>query len=263
MLASVKKMAVPVLVGIVGLLAWYAYVVAFDVPKYLLPPPDLVALSLIESFTSGYIWPHLWFTTKAAVLGYILGCGTGIILGALLAQSRFLEKALYPYVILFQSMPKVALAPLLIVWFGFGLESKIVLVALISFFPLFINTFVGIRQADSDLIDVLRVCSASNASIFFHVKLPSAASSIFAGLQIAVSLSLIGAIVAEFVASQLGLGIVIQQAALTMDTSLIFSGVLVLSVMGVVGTALVRIAHERVVFWEGRQTPLTRSGNAQ
>jgi NitT/TauT family transport system permease protein len=182
------------------------------------------------------------------------------VLGGLLAEWPILERGLYPYIVFFQSMPKVALAPLLIVWFGFDLQSKVILVALISFFPVFINTFVGVRQADNDLIDVMRVCSASRASIFWHVKLPAAAGSIFASLQIAVSFSLIGAIVAEFVASKRGLGTVIQQSAQSMDTGLNITGVLILSVMGMIGTALVRIAHKRVVFWEARDAMLTTGG---
>ncbi len=132
------------------------------------------------------------------------------------------------------------------------------LVALICFFPVFINTFVGIRQTDGDLVDVLRVCSASRASIFFHVKIPAAAGSIFASLQIAVSLALIGAIVAEFVASKEGLGTVIQQGALTMDTGLVLTGVFILSIMGMIGTAVIRFVHGRVVFWEARGDAATR-----
>lgn len=256
---SIKRIAAPAIVGVVLVVIWSAYVHVMDVPSYVMPPPGAVAHSFFDAFTSGYIYPHLLFTTESAVLGYLLGCAGGLILGCALALSPAVENAAYPYIVLFQSMPKVAIAPLLIVWFGFGLESKIVMVALISFFPVFINTFIGIRQTDSDLIDVLRVSSASETSIFFHVKIPSAAGSIFAGLQIAVSFSLIGAIVAEFIASKEGLGTVIQQAALTMDTSLIFAGVFILALMGIVGNGLVRYAHKRIVFWESRGDTMTAS----
>lgn len=256
---SIRQVVAPVIVGIILVALWSAYVHFARVPSYVMPPPGAVARSFFDAFTSGYIYPHLLFTTESAVLGYLVGCAAGLLLGCALALSPAVENAAYPYIVLFQSMPKVAIAPLLIVWFGFGLESKIVMVALISFFPVFINTFIGIRQTDSDLVDVLRVSSASETSIFFHVKIPSAAGSIFAGLQIAVSFSLIGAIVAEFIASKEGLGTVIQQAALTMDTSLIFAGVLVLAVMGMIGNGLVRYAHKRVVFWEARGDTMTDS----
>jgi NitT/TauT family transport system permease protein len=245
-------------VGIALIAGWYAYIYYFSVPNYLLPRPDAVVRSAIGAFASGYIWPHLWFTAKSSLLGFVLGCGVGVVIGSVLAEWRMAERALYPYIVLFQSIPKVALAPLLTVWFGFGLESKVMLVALICFFPVFINTFVGVRQADADLVDVLRVCSASRISIFLHVKVPAAASSIFASLQIAVSFALIGAIVAEFVASKEGIGTVIQQGALSMDTGLVLTGVFVLSIMGMIGTAAVRFLHNRVVFWEARGDALTQ-----
>ncbi len=247
-----------ILAGIALIAAWYGYIVLFHVPSYVLPRPDAVVLSAARAFGSGYIWAHLLFTAEATVVGYFLGCGVGIALGGALAEWPTVERALYPYIVVFQSMPKVALAPLLIVWFGFGIESKIVMVALICFFPVFINTFVGIRQADGDLIDVLRVCSASRANIFWHVKIPAAAGSIFASLQIALSFALIGAIVAEFVASKEGIGTVIQQGALAMDTGLVLTGVFILSFMGMIGTAVIRFVHARVVFWEGRGEALTR-----
>jgi NitT/TauT family transport system permease protein len=254
---KVKGWILSTVIGVLFVAAWYAYIVIGHVPNYLLPRPDVVVTTAYGAFKSGYIWQHILFTTESSLFGFIFGSIIGAVLGGLLAESPLLERGFYPYIVFFQSMPKVALAPLLIVWFGFDLESKIILVALISFFPVFINTFVGIRQADADLVDVMRVCSASRASIFWHVKLPAAAGSIFASLQIAVSFSLIGAIVAEFVASKKGIGTVIQQSAQSMDTGLNITGVLILSVMGMIGTAVVRFFHKRVVFWEARDTMMT------
>lgn len=254
---KLQDFAYPLITFIILLGAWYGYLALFDVPSYLLPRPEAVVKSIAFAYGEGYIWPHLWFTTKSTILGYLLGCTIGLLLGGLLAESRTFEKFIYPYVIIFQSMPKVALAPLIIVWFGFGIESKIVMVALICFFPIFINTFVGIRQADRDLIDVLRVCSASRLHIFFHVKVPSAGGAIFAGLQIAVVLGLIGAIVAEFVASAQGLGTVIQRGALDLDTSLMLTGVFTLAVMGLIGNEIVRFLHQRIVFWEAQKETQT------
>ena len=224
----------------------------FEVPSYILPDPYSVFSTFIAAYSQGLIWPHLFFTFKSTALGYLVGCGLGLVLGSLLAESRTFEKFTYIYVVILQSMPKVALAPLIIVWFGFGIESKIVMVALICFFPVFINTFVGIRQADPELLDVFRVFSASRSLIFFHVKLPAASGSIFASLQIAVVLGLIGAVVAEFIASQHGLGTVIQSAGIELDTSLMLTGVFSLALMGVAGNLIVRICHRKVVFWEGR-----------
>jgi len=255
-----KGWILSLVIGVVFVAAWYFYILVGHVPNYLLPRPDAVVASAYSAFHSGYIWGHILFTAESSVFGFLVGSVVGAFLGTVLAEWLTLEKGLYPYIVFFQSMPKVALAPLLIVWFGFGIESKIVLVALISFFPVFINTFVGLRQADGDLIEVLRVCDASRWSIFWHVKMPAAAGTFFASLQIAISFSLIGAVVAEFVASRSGLGTVIQQSAQSMDTGLNITGVLILSVMGMIGTAIVRFVHKRVVFWEARDALLTTAG---
>jgi NitT/TauT family transport system permease protein len=149
-----------------------------------------------------------------------------------------------------QNMPKVALAPLIVVWFGFDIGSKIATVVLICFFPVFINTIAGIRQASNDHLDVLRASAATRMTLFLKVKLPSAAGTIFAGLQIGVTLALIGAIVAEFIASNQGLGVLIQRAAIDLNTPLMLTGVLTLGAMGLIGNAIVVALKKWIVFWE-------------
>ncbi len=242
----------PCITFVIILAVWIGYIRVFDVPDYILPEPAAVYHTIIAAYTEGFIYPHLLFTLKSMVIGYIAGCTAGLILGGLLAESRMFERFVYPYVIVLQSMPKVALAPLIIVWFGFGIESKIAMVTLISFFPIFVNTFVGIRQADNELVDMMRAFSASRLHIFFHVKLPAAGGAIFAGLQIAVVLGLIGAVVAEFVASRLGLGTLIQSAATDLNTALMLTGVLTLAVIGVVGNLMIRLLHRKLIFWQGK-----------
>jgi NitT/TauT family transport system permease protein len=229
---------------------WHASVVLLKIPNYLLPTPLAVASNIVGSFADGSIWPHIGYTLAATLIGYVIGCGLALVLGSILAESATFEKFVYPLIVALQAMPKVALAPLILVWFGFGLASKVVLVVLICFFPLFVNTIVGIRQADPELIDACRAFSASRWYVFFHVKLPAAASSIFAGLQIGVSLALIGAVVGEFVASQKGLGYLIAAATSNMAVSTMFAGVILLAVIGILGTEAVRWIHRKVVFWE-------------
>ncbi|MGE0260932.1 MAG: ABC transporter permease, partial [Alphaproteobacteria bacterium] len=197
-----RNLVLPAATFVAFIAAWHGYVTAFDVPDFILPHPSEVAGAFIATFARGTIWPHLLFTVQCLAAGYVMGCAAAVALGTLVAESRTVEGCLYPYVIALQSMPKVALAPLLFVWFGFGAESKIVMVALICFFPVFVNTMVGIKQADPALIDVMRASAATRWQIFIHVKLPAAASSIFAGLQIAVVLGLIGALVAEFISTR-------------------------------------------------------------
>jgi NitT/TauT family transport system permease protein len=142
-------------------------------------------------------------------------------------------------------------------WFGFGLTSKILIVGLICFFPVFINTVSGIRATDPNLIDLLRVFSASRAHIFFHVELPSAASQIFAGLQISIVFGLIGTIVAEFVSSQRGLGVLIEASSQNLDVAANLAVLLILAILGVAGSELVRFVHKKVVFWEAEATHTT------
>ena len=167
------------------------------------------------------------------VIGYLLGCFLAVVIGALLAEIPIIERALMPYIVALQSMPKVALAPLIIVWFGFGMSSKVVLVALICFFPVFINTLVGIRSVNPDIVNLYRAFSASRWNILLNVKLPAAASSIFAGLQISVAMALIGAVVGEFIASKAGLGNLLQASSMTMDVATMFAVVIVLGGMSV------------------------------
>ena len=148
-------------------------------------------------------------------------------------------------------MPKVALAPLLIVWFGFGLASKVVLVALICFFPVFVNVLTGLRATRPDLIDLYRAFGSSRWRIFWDVRLPSAAGSIFAGLQVALVMALLGAVVGEFVAAQEGLGSLIQASSLNFEVPVMFACILTLAAMGAIANTIVRFVQRRVVFWEG------------
>jgi NitT/TauT family transport system permease protein len=147
-------------------------------------------------------------------------------------------------------MNEVALAPLILIWFGFGLESKAVMVGLVCFFPMFINTAIGLKATDPSLIDLMRAFSASRWHILTRIKIPSAANHIFAGLQISVVLGLIGAVVAEFISSSEGLGYLINASTTTLDTSTMFAALLSLAVLGIGGSQLVRLVQRRLVFWD-------------
>jgi len=249
----------PTITLCVVLLLWDLAIKWFAIPKYILPSPAAVGTTLVQVFSSGTIWPDLWYTLQSTLLGYAIGCTGAVVLGAMLAESPTFEKFVYPFIVAIQAMPKVALAPLLLVWFGYGLESKVVLVVLICFFPLFVNTVVGFRQTDNELIDMCRAFLASRWYIFLHVKLPSAANSIFAGLQVAVALALIGAVVGEFLASSKGLGYMVASATVNMNVSLMFAGIVVLAVLGIVGTELVRLLHRVVVFWDSASAESTQA----
>lgn len=241
------------------LVAWHYGVIAFDMPDYVLPGPLAVFRALVAGFADGTIWPHIGYTVYATLLGYLIGSVLALVFGALLAESRTFEKFVYPVLVAVQATPKVALAPLILVWFGFGIASKVVLVVLICFFPLFVNTIVGIRRVDPDLIDACKAFSASRWYLFRHVKLPAASGDIFAGLQIGISLALIGTVVGELVSSEAGLGYLIGSSAVNMNVSTMFAAVVLLAVIGIIGTETVRLVHRKVVFWEAERSERTRT----
>ncbi|WP_270936474.1 ABC transporter permease [Falsiroseomonas oryzae] len=232
------------------LLAWEASVRLFDVPNYILPSLSQVGEALWRGYVEGEYWRHLGFTLTAMLWGYAIGSGVALVLGALVAEIRLVERFVFAFVVGLQSVPKVALAPLVIVWFGFGIESKVVLVALICFFPTFINVIAGFRSVDPAVVDMMHAFGASRRRILWEVKLPGAASSIIAGLQVGVVLGLIGAVVGEFIASTRGLGHLIQNAATNLDLGTVFGAIASLAAIGIIGTQLLRALQRRVVFWE-------------
>jgi len=183
----------------------------------------------------------------------VLGTSLAFLLGTVIALSRPVEYFLYPFVVMFQAMPKVALAPLIIVWFGLGLTSKVVNAALVAFFPLMVNTIVGLRSAEEDKVNLMKSLAATRTQIFWMLQLPNAMPYIFAGLEIAMIFALIGAIVAEFVGAQSGLGMLIQSMNFTMDVAGQFSVLLLLSLLGLLLNGIVAGVRRRVLFWDASQ----------
>lgn len=232
------------------LIAWETSVVLLQVPNYVLPSLSQVGEALWRGYVLGEYWRHIGFTLRAMLYGYLVGSGVALLLGALVAEIRIVERFIFSFVVGLQSVPKVALAPLIIAWFGFGIESKIVLVALICFFPTFINVIAGFRAADPALLDMMRAFGASRVRILFEVKIPAASGSIIAGLQVGIVLGLIGAVVGEFIASTEGLGFLIQNGAVNLDLGTVFGAIISLAVVGITGTQILRALHSRVVFWE-------------
>jgi NitT/TauT family transport system permease protein len=239
------------LVFIAALLAFWEWaVVQFQVPAYILPPPTKIAYAMYNGVASNLYPGHIGVTLGETLLGFIVGCALAFLLGTVVALSRSVEYFLYPIIVMFQAMPKVALAPLIIVWFGLGLTSKVVNAALVAFFPLMVNTIVGLRSADEDRINLMRSLSASRWQIFRMLQLPNALPYIFAGLEIAMIFALIGAIVAEFVGAEKGLGMLIQSMNFTMDVAGQFSVLLLLSVIGLILNGAVTLVRRQVLFWD-------------
>ena len=253
MIGGPKNFALRLLLIAAVLVVWEAGVVLFAIPQFILPAPSNVFVAFYRGFASALYIDHIWITVTETLMGFVLGTALAFMLGTVIALSRPVEYFLYPFVVMFQAMPKVALAPLIIVWFGLGLTSKVVNAALVAFFPLMVNTIVGLRSAEEDKVNLMRSLAASKTQIFWMLQLPNAMPYIFAGLEIAMIFALIGAIVAEFVGAQAGLGMLIQSMNFTMDVAGQFSVLLLLSLLGLLLNGIVMGVRRRVLFWDASQ----------
>jgi NitT/TauT family transport system permease protein len=249
--AGHPALRVLLLVGFVGL--WEAAVRLLAIPVYVLPTPSAVAVALYRGVTSFVYIDNLWATLLETILGFAVGCAFAFVLGTAIALSRRFEYYLYPFIIMFQSLPKVALAPLVVVWFGLGLTSKVVNAGLIAFFPLMVNTIVGLRSADEDRVNLMRSLAATPVQIFWMLRLPGALPFLMAGLEVAMVFALIGAIVAEFVGAQHGLGVLIQNLNFSADVAGVFSILLILSFLGLVLNRAILYVRRRVLFWDASE----------
>jgi len=243
----------PFLFLIVLLASWQILPSALKIPSYILPELSAVANAFFDPTATERYLVNAGYTLMEAGIGLAIGFTAGVVIGILLAEIDVLHKTFYPYVIAIQSIPKVALAPLFVIWFGFGIESKIVVVVLLSFFPVLVNTISGLKSVDQDLIDLFRVNGASPWQLRRKLLVPAALPSIFTGLEIAVVMAMLGAIVAEFVGAQNGLGVLILQAQSQLQTAAVFALLLMLSAIGILCYLLVRLLKRRVIFWMPRK----------
>jgi NitT/TauT family transport system permease protein len=248
-----KNFALRLLLIAAFLVVWEAVVRVFEIPMFVLPTPSNVFMALWRGITSSLYVDHIWITLTETLMGFVVGTSLAFLFGTLIALSRPVEYFLYPFIVMFQSMPKVALAPLIIVWFGLGLASKVVNAALVAFFPLMVNTIVGLRSAEEDKVNLMKSLAATRTQIFWMLQLPNAMPYIFAGLEMAMIFALIGAIVAEFVGAQSGLGMLIQSMNFTMDVAGQFSVLLLLSMLGLLLNGIVMGVRRRVLFWDASQ----------
>jgi len=235
------------------LAVWEGLVFLFQIPAFILPTPSHIVVALYRGIASSLYIDHFGVTLTETLLGFACGSVLAFALGISVALSRRVEYFLYPFIVMFQAMPKVALAPLIIVWFGLGLTSKVVSAALVAFFPLMVNTIVGLRSAEEDRVNLMRSLAATRGQIFWMLQLPNALPYIFAGLEIAMIFALIGAIVAEFVGAQSGLGMLIQSMNFTMDVAGQFSVLLILAMLGLLLNSVVVGVRRRVLFWDPSQ----------
>lgn len=249
-----------VAVGVVIL--WQVLVDVTDVNTVIFPGPAAVARAMWDSLTAApssrvsYL-PHIAQTLTEVLSGYVVGCTAGLLLAVVSLYVRLFEILVRPFVVAFQSMPKIALAPLVVVWFGFGFASKFVLVAVATFFPLFVNGLVGFRSVDIGLIRMMRSFNASPLQIFGKVQFRAALPFVFAGLEIAVVHAVTSAVAAEFLGGQKGLGVRIIESEQTLDVPSIFGVLVLLALMGALLNFAIVQVRKRTVTWTGERLVFT------
>jgi NitT/TauT family transport system permease protein len=239
----------PLLTLFVFIGSWEAIVHLFGISKIVLPAPSAIAVAFTDGLLSGdFVW-HLAVTMYEILAGFFFGACSGLLLGFIVALVPLADRILYPYIVAFQTVPKVAIAPIIVIWFGYGVSSKIVITATIAFFPLLANTIMGLRATPLDQIEMLVSCTASRWQVFTTIRLNQALPYIFVGLDVAIVLSVIGAIVGEFVGAKAGLGYLILQKNFNLDMAGTFAILIILSAIGVGLHALVSLVRRHVVFW--------------
>ena len=229
------------------LAAWEAIVRLAGVPEFVLPAPTQILRTLAERQPQLLVASLV--TGEEVLYGFALSAAIGVALALLIARYDRFGNALYPLIVLFQNVPKIALAPLFILWFGYDLLPKVALIVVIAFFPIALNMLVGLRAADPNLIALLKSVGASRNEIMLRVQIPTSLPYLMAGMKVAITLSVIGAIVGEFSGASAGLGYMIQFASTQMETSLVFAALVEVSVLGVLFYYAVEFVERRFVAW--------------
>jgi NitT/TauT family transport system permease protein len=217
-----------------GLIVWEFFCIYSGVSSLVIPAPTAVGTVLWEGLSQGYLWIHIWVTSFEMALGLLIGCSIGFLSGLVLGESKFLRNLLWPYILASQVIPKLALGPLFIVWFGFGMTSTVIITALICFFPLLENTLTGIQHVPTEKRELFRILGATRLQTLTKLKIPHGLPTILAGVRVSVVLALVGAVVGEFLSGQTGLGATIIAAQGMMDSPLMFAVFIIITAIGLI-----------------------------
>jgi NitT/TauT family transport system permease protein len=232
------------------LVVWQVAVRALGVPLWLVPAPTDIVAAMAER--SEGLWIHIWTTFYETLLGFLLAIAGGVPLAVAIVHSRLLASALYPLILITQSIPKVAFAPILLIWLGYGDLPKVVVAFLVAFFPVVVDTAAGLRSPAPQLLDLARQLSASQFQIYTRIRFPSALPHFFSGLKVAITLSVIGAVIGEFVGAERGLGYLVVQATSHFKTPLAFAAMSLLAVMAMVLFFAVVMVERLLCPWYNR-----------
>lgn len=242
-----SEAARPILLIAALLVLWELTVRAFHIPPYLVPAPRAVVVQLFAQWSE--LWRQSLITTYATVGGFALSIAFGVPMAVAIAYSRLMESMLYPILVFSQSVPKIAIAPLFVVWFGFGIIPKVIAAFLLGFFPVVVSTVMGLKSVEPEMVDLAQSMKASRLQIFLKISLPHALPSIFSGLKVSVTLAVVGAVVGEFVGSNSGIGYVLQIANGNFDLPLMFAALFLLSMIGVLLFVAVDLVERLVIPW--------------
>ncbi len=252
-----RRQLTPWLAGLASLVLWEAFCWAARIPEFILPPPSAVAGVLVSQ--AGTILWQAAYTLSTTVAGFLIAVVVGLGLGVLIGSSRLVYKGLYPVLIAFNSIPKVAVVPVLVIWFGVGTVPAVLAAFLVSFFPIVVNVATGLATIQPELIDVLRSLGARKHQILTKVGIPGSMPYFFASLKIAITLAFVGAVIAETIASNRGVGALIVAAGARFEVPLVFAGLVVIAAMGVAMYAVCARIERRLTSWTIRDTALAAS----
>jgi NitT/TauT family transport system permease protein len=235
-------------VGVAFLWVWH-HASGRWIDTLLISSPEAVGLRLWRWTVDGTLWTNLSVTLEATALGFVIGCGTGFSLGLLFGRFHLIAEVFDPYITAIYSIPKIALAPLFIIWFGIGIESKVAVSAAIVFFVIFLNTFTGVREVDPLYVNTTKIMGGGEASVLRHVVVPSAASWVITGLKVSVPYALVGTVIGEFMSSNSGIGFLISQATGLFNTASVYAGIIVLALVGAIINVGVKLLEAHVLRW--------------
>jgi NitT/TauT family transport system permease protein len=257
MLRRYPQFTISPAIFVVLVAGWWFATDILHVPPYIMPPPEDVLRAGINGLARapwdrGGYWYHAGITVWEALAGFAIGSAVGALLGLVMSHWPILGRSWHPYIVGFQSLPKVAIAPLMVVWFGFGLEGKIFITAIITFFPVLVNMMAGYQAVEPERIELARSCNASELHLLTKIIIPSCMPFLFAGLGVASVLSILGAVVGEFVGASAGLGMLLMQYNQAMETSPMFAIIVLLAVIGFLINYVVTLVERHYCFWAQR-----------
>lgn len=245
-----RKILLPILFFPIIIIFWKVYIALFNVPDYLLPQPEILLKTTIDLLVKGDMLYHIYITLKEVFIGIVIGIFSGLVVGYIVAKSRYIEKLIMPFVLIVQTAPKISLAPLFILWFGLGLESKIALVILVVLFPVMVNEIVAIRSIDKNMYNLMKILNSTPFQKFYHIELPYSLEAILSGIKVAVTQAITGAVIGEMIGAKAGLGYLLILGNETYDIKLVLSSIFVLSIIGLLLYIIAEKVEKRFLNWK-------------